>query len=264
MDEKAGLLKAVPLTARQLDRWLSGEISRRILVLPFGGPIPSAKSVRGVDADDEWFDEQTDIYGPFDALRQSRRRVVDWHHNDNISPKPPVSMKGRTLGEINLDDAPEEDGIWADWWTKVGEANMRRIALLESRGVPLYGSSQAVFGTVRKATSGHIEVWPLWRHTITTAPINPLASVPPLKGLLDAITISDLSSDALKAVLVGLDALSTDLAPTSAERLLDRGDDLAKAGRVISGKNEQAIRERLADIARFLDEMLGLAEVPTE
>jgi len=258
---KATAMKAEAMTDQQLTRWLSGEISRRILVIPFGGTIPSVKSQIGVDLDGEWFDSDTDIYGPFPALRASRRRVVDWHHDDHITPKPPVSMKGVTLGEINLDEESEEDGIWADWWTKVGEENMRRVALMERRGVPLFGSSAAIPGAQKVAPSGHIDVWPVYRHTITPAPINRRASVPALKGVLDAITTSDLSSEALRAVLTGIDALGAELSQNSDGLYVpDQGDLSAKAGRVLSGKNETAIRARIAELSRLIDEMLGIAE----
>ena len=247
-------MKAEPMTERQMTRWLSGDISRRILVLPFGGSIPSPKSPIGVDLDDEWFDAETDIYGTYPALKASRRRVVDWHHNDRILPAPPVSMRGRTLGEINLDEESEEDGLWADWWTKVGEENMRRVALMEKRGVPLFGSTQAVPGGERIAPSGHIDVWPFYRHTITTAPINRRAAVPPLKAVLDALTTSDLSSEAMKAVLVGLDALEAELTQNSAGLdMPGEGDGAAKSGRVLSGRNETAIRARLAELRASVD-----------
>jgi hypothetical protein len=268
MTDKAEAMKAEPMTEKQITRWLSGDISRRILVLPFGGSIPSPKSPIGVDLDEEWFDAETDIYGDYPALKASRRRVVDWHHNDRIFPAPPVSMKGHTLGEINLDEESEEDGIWADWWTKVGEENMRRVALMEKRGVPLFGSTQAVPGADRTSPSGHIDVWPIYRHTITTAPINRRAAVPPLKAVLDALTTSDLSSEAMKAVLVGLDALEVELRQNSDGLYVpDPGDDAAKAGRVLSGKNETAIRSRLRELQdaiaafeAFVDETVGIEE----
>jgi hypothetical protein len=249
-------LKAEPLTERQLTRWLSGETSRRILVVPFGGSIPSPKSPIGVDLDGEWFDDKTDIYGDYPVLKSSRRRVVDWHHNDHISPAPPVSMKGTTLGEITLDEVSAEDGIWADWWTKVGEENMRRVALLERMGTPLFGSTQAVPGGHRIAKSGHIDVWPVYRHTITTAPINRGATVPPLKAMLDALSSSDLSGEAMKAVLVGLDALEVELRLNSDGTYVpDPGDAAAKAGRVLSTANEAALRSLIAQMTEFIDAM---------
>ncbi len=265
-------LKAEPMTERQLTRWLSGETSRRILVVPFGGSIPHPKSPIGVDLDGEWFDAATDIYGDYPALKASRRRVVDWHHNDAIRPAPPVSMKGTTLGEINLDEFSEEDGLWADWWTKVGEENMKRVALLERMGTPLFGSTQAVPGGPKiNAKTRHIDVWPVYRHTITTAPINRGATVPPLKAVLDAMTTSDLSSEAMKAVLVGLDAIHADLLETSGGLTVVPGDSAAKAGRVLSGANETEIRSRLGDLSSaidafeaYIESLVGSKETDTE
>jgi hypothetical protein len=36
--------------------------------------------------DGEWFDEDTDIYGPHPFLRTTRERIVDWHHDDHGVP----------------------------------------------------------------------------------------------------------------------------------------------------------------------------------
>lgn len=260
-------MKAAPMTAKQLDRWLEGEISRRILVVPFGGPIPSEKSSLGVDIDDEWFDSDTDIYGPYAGLRTTRRRMVDWHHDDFGVPakgKPteygaaPDSMKGAIIGEIELDEEPEEDGYWADWWARAGDARKRRIALLEKRGVPLYGSSQAIF-PVR--TKGHIDIWPLVRHTITTSPNNPYAVVPPLKGLLDDLTPADLTGDAWKALLVGLSELVPDLRSLQAsdDRIADPivadTADALKAGRVLSAANEKLLNAAIDSLAVVLSKL---------
>src|SRR5512146_2916760 len=74
-------LKAEPMSTSRLDRWLKGEISRRVLVLPFGGPIPAKGAPLGVDLDGEWFDRDTDIYGSYAVLRETRERLVDWHHD---------------------------------------------------------------------------------------------------------------------------------------------------------------------------------------
>src|SRR5512135_214519 len=52
-------IKAEPMTTNRLDKWLSGLIPRRILVLPFGGPIPRKGAPLGVDLDGEWFDAET-------------------------------------------------------------------------------------------------------------------------------------------------------------------------------------------------------------
>src|ERR1019366_7807151 len=45
---KTTALKAEPMGTGQFERWLKGEIPRRILVMPFGGPIPSPKTPLGL------------------------------------------------------------------------------------------------------------------------------------------------------------------------------------------------------------------------
>ena len=96
-------IKAEPMDAGRLDRWLKGEIPRRKLVLPFTGPLPGGKA--GLDLDGEYFDAETDWIGPFPALRKSRERLVDWHHD--MDPSPQGSMKGVVLGREVLDAEPD-------------------------------------------------------------------------------------------------------------------------------------------------------------
>lgn len=248
-------VKAEELTAKRLDQWLSGDISRRILVVPFGGPLPGGKA--GLDLDGEFFDEETDLYGPFPMLRQTRERIVDWHHDDAGVKGRASKMKGADLGRINLDEDPEDDGYWADWWTNVGEDRRKLIASLERRGTPLYGSSQAVFKT--KADTGHIEVWPLYRHTITTSPQNTYAVVPPLKAVLDGLHFDDLTNDAIKAFLVGLDAIVPDLRATfhgdGEDLSASGGETVAKAGRVLSAANESQLRAAIEALSLVLSKL---------
>lgn len=191
-------MKAEPLDMPQMDLWLAGKRSRRVLVIPFTGPLPGGKA--GLDLDGEYFDDETDLYGQFPALRRTRERLVDWHHDQD----PTGVMKGAILGRVVLDADPEDEGLWADFWANAGERRRDLLGRLESQGVPLYGSSQSVPSAVRKADDGHIEVWPLIRHTITTSPQNTHAVVPALKALLG--TASDyeaLTVAALQAALVG-------------------------------------------------------------
>ena len=70
-------LKAEPMTTGQLDRWLKGLIPRRLLAVPFGGPIPSANAPKGVDIDGEWFSDRTDLFDGHRALLATRDRLVD-------------------------------------------------------------------------------------------------------------------------------------------------------------------------------------------
>ena len=234
-------LKAEPMDEGQLDRWLSGRIPRRVLVVPFGGPLPGGKA--GLDLDGEYFDEETDLFGPFPTLRKTRERLVDWHHDND----PTGIMKGAILGRVLLDAKAETDGMWADFWANAGEQRRGLIAKLERANVPLFGSSLAVRGGVRKADDGHIDVWPLIRHTITTSPQNTYAVVPALKALL----MTDIPRDALtkaarKAALVGSGKSSAAAGPGSS--LPGEGlGRLSKRDRKLAEQIGRALRPLLTD-----------------
>jgi hypothetical protein len=230
-------LKAEPMDdVPRLERWLSGKIPRRVLMVPFGGPLPGGKA--GLDLDGEYFDADSDLYGPFPLLRSTRDRLVDWHHDTD----PTGRMKGALLGRVVMDEQPEDDGLWADFWADAGEKRRSLMAALERRGVALYGSSQAIPTAVRKANDGHLDVWPVIRHTITTSPQNTLAVVPPLKAMLTAGIPSDATSDgAMKAALLGLDTwtsrsaapegsdqIDADLEPATKAKLIAALDALAE------------------------------------
>ena len=201
-------MKAEPLDVPALDRWLAGRTSRRILAVPFGGPLPSPHSKAGMDVDGEWFDEDTDLVGAYPVLSQTRERFVDWHHDND----PTGVMKGAVLGHIMLDAEPskawvddvEYEGVWADFWANAGEKRRQLVAKLERQGTLLYGSSFAAPG-VRKASTGHIEVWPLIRHTISTSPQNTHAVVPSLKAVLEMPSLDGIPLGALKSLLLGMD-----------------------------------------------------------
>ena len=257
MQKAAGVeMKAEPMTSSQLDRWLSGKISRRLLVVPFGGPIPKKGAPLGTDLDGEWFDADTDLFGSYKALRASRERLVDWHHEAD----PTGRMKGAILGHVVLDDAPEDDGVWADFWANAGEQRRALIARLERGGVPLYGSSEAVYKKARD--DGHIDEWPLIRHKITTSPQNTFAVVPPLKAILtmDDINLEAIGFAAVKAALVGLGDLSEDItASLPAEAVaasLLAGEDDVKAGRVLSKDREAELRSRVEALMQLIDAWL--------
>ncbi len=266
--EKARLLvpktwsevKAEGLTARRLDAWLAGEISRRVMVVPFGGPLPGGKA--GLDLDGEYFDEETDLYGPYPALRRTRERLVDWHHDDDQGvPKSVPSMKGAILGHIVLDEGPstlkaedgDYEGVAADFWARAGEKRLALVKALQTRGAHIFGSSQAVIGGVRKAADGHIEQWPIYRHTLSTSPQNTWAVVPPLKALLTADFPSDVGIAAFQAALVGLnDTLRSGASLSSGgSGFRSTGGGSGKAGRVLSRKNEALVAE-IADRAERL------------
>ncbi len=243
--DKASALKAEPMDSGQLDRWLSGKVPRRILMLPFGGPLPGGKA--GLDIDGEYFDEATDVYGPYPVLRASRERVVDWHHDDFGVPKAVKSMKGALIGHLQFDENPEADGYWADFWANAGEKRRALVAMLERRNVPLFGSTEAVKGARilwPTEADGHIPVWPVIKHTITTSPQNTYAIVPALKAALTSL--DEIPADALKALLVGLDADQIELLLSSPDAAVNApapvGDGAVKAGRVLSKKNITDLR----------------------
>lgn len=200
-------MKAEPLTISQMDDWLQGNRPRGVLVIPFTGPLPGGKA--GLDLDGEYFDEGSDLYGPFPVLRKTRERLVDWHHDQD----PTGVMKGAIVGRVVLDqEHVEGEGLWGAFWANAGEKRRHLLASLERNGVPLYGSSQPVQGAVQKGLDGHIDRWPIIRHTITTSPQNTHARVPTLKALLDESTPGDavgaLTVDALLASLVEQQGMS--------------------------------------------------------
>jgi len=254
-------IKAEPMTTAQYDRWLKGEIPRRILMLPFGGPNSAEvfgypHDDKGRDLDGEYFDERTDVYGPYPTLRASRERIVDWHHDMD----PTGVMAKAILGHVVFDQEPEDLGYWADYWTNAGERRRRYVEELERRHVPLYGSTQAIKGTRQKwppEADGHLAVWPIVAHTLSTSPQNLRAVVPPLKALLSADDIEEIGWPALKAALAGLDADERRLS----QRLQDGGSGFrpagkgaGKAGRVISKRNEARIMQALSLVEEFLQE----------
>lgn len=249
-------LKAEPMNTTQLDRWLSGKISRRLLVVPFGGPIPAKGAPMGTDLDGEWFDAETDLYGTYRALRASRERLVDWHHNQD----PTGRMKGALLGHVVMDEQPEDDGVWADFWANAGEKRRALIGALERGGVPLFGSSQAVYKKARP--DGHIDEWPLIRHTITTSPQNTRAVVPALKAILtaDDIDIDAISKAALWVALHGIGDLAEDIRSSLPAEVVAAatltGETDVKAGRVLSARKEAALRLKVEELISLVDSWL--------
>lgn len=260
---KAWEMKAEPMTTSQLDRWLAGKVPRRHLAIPFGGPLSGsvfgkADNGIGYDVDGEYFHPDTDLYGPLRDF--GRERLVDWHHvtfgNMGLGrdyyqdPAGVPPAKGAILGRIVLDseasteeiDGDEYTGIWSDFWANAGERRRAMIAALERKAVPMFGSSQPLYSAVRKSKAGAIDVWPVRFHTITTSPQNTHAVLPALpKGLLDDPYLAELSVGALRAFLTGEDNLQSSLGSDPSQL-----SGSVKAGRVLSGVNEQDIDEAVA------------------
>lgn len=209
----------------------------RLLAIPFGGPIPSSASPRGVDLDGEWFSENTDIkagWFPF--------RLVDWHHRKD-------RMMGDTIiGKAVLDEEPEEDGWWVDVWLKHGEKRLDLIKRLATRGAQLFGSSESVPGMTKKAETGEILVWPYVRQTLSTSPQNTYSVLRPVKATLDDLAAEDAAPTAafFDDLARFLDDLGSNPAPTPPQG----GDGEAKAGRVLAARNEARLREAIDEIDR--------------
>lgn len=238
-------VKAQPLAEDEFEAWFEGKIPRRILSIPFGGPIPSAKSSRGVDLDGEWFSERTDIYGGHRALKQTRERLVDFHH----AAKPPGPgygdptgmMAGHFLGKSILDPDPDEDGWWSDFWWQQGQQRVSLVKRLMEKGAQLFGSSQPIGKCSRNHDTGEITVWPHWLQTVSPSPQNTYAIIRP-KAVLDSGNPfwSDIES--------AMRDLGSDLRLTSGE-----GEDVAKAGRVLSAVNVNDLESAIEAANRVLE-----------
>ncbi len=256
----------LPVKAQLMDEdeeaaWFAGRVPRRLLAIPFGGPIPSAKSKIGVDLDDQWFDEQTDIYGPYPGLRRSRERLVDFMHAYQ-PPSPRYGDKARNpatgadglmagviLGKSILDPDPDEDGWWVDFWFEQGNRRVAMVQALARRGAQLFGSTQPI-GKAVIEPDGHIAVWPYWLQTIGTVAQNTYSSFRP-KAVLDQVETllqdgpnhwSDIE-DALRSVMPSLQ-----VPPIGAE--LE-----AKAGRVLSATNQADLLAALDALRTGLDSL---------
>lgn len=236
-------IKAAPLDPEEEDAFWAGKHPRRILVLPFGGPLPNPYSAKGADLDGQWFHEGTDIYGGYKALRATNKRPVDWHHS--YAPARPGAgdptgkMSGALIGEIELESEPDEDGLWARFWAKAGESRIRLIRNLQRfYGTELFGSSQAIpAGIKANLRTGRIDVWPMVLETITTSPQNTHSVIRPMKALLDD---ADYLDNATRAFIEAIEQAHTaDLAPTS-----EAGEVAAKAGLdAVATAFDEALRE---------------------
>jgi hypothetical protein len=227
-----------PLKATVLD-----DDAFRLLAIPFGGPIPQKGAPRGADLDGEWFSERTDIKPAWFPSR-----VVDWHHgHDPVMGRNELG-KAVDLGPFGgAGDEPDEDGWWVTVWMKHGERRVDLVRKLAERGAQLYGSSESVAGLVQKARNGEILEWPYIRQTLSTSPQNTYSVLRPLKATLDEALAEGILpgvafwSDTERA----LAELGTELRGSSS---LQRALDGAKAGRVLSGANESALRQALGEL----------------
>lgn len=240
-------MKAEPLDEGRLADWIAGKRPRRLLAIPFYGPFTAgtfgyAEDGKGRDLDGEYFDDRTDIKPDWFT-----ERPIDWHH----SKDPSGLMNGALLGKAtNL--AQESDGWWVDTWMQAGEKRLRLVEELIEKGAPIRGSSWAYPNLIKRGKGGHIDVWPYFVQTLSTSPQNDNSRFATAKAALDLFDQSEIQLDGrIRDLLSGLDTLGGSLSDPSSLT----GDDWAKAGRVISSKNEQLLQQAIDAIQSCLDEM---------
>jgi cation transport regulator ChaB len=223
--------KAEPLDADEMEAWFQGKLPRRLLAIPFTGPIPGPDG-KGRDLDMEFFDERTDIKPDW-----FEERPVDWHHSQDPSGK----LNGVLIGKAkNLQ--MDEDGWWVDLWLNAGERRLGLIRRLAEKGAELFGSSYAYPNLVKRGKAGHIDVWPYMMQTLSTSPQNTNSVHRPAKAVLDAFTEADIAVEpVLRDVLAELATLR-DL-PTTFPAV--GSESAAKAGRELSGANLSELDEWL-------------------
>ena len=226
-------------TTRELKATVLDDDSFRLLAIPFGGPIPQKGAPRGADLDGEWFSERTDIKPAWFASR-----IVDWHHGHDPRMGRAELGKAVDLGPFGgAGDEPDEDGWWVTVWMKHGERRVDLVRRLASRGAQLYGSSESVAGLVEKGSGGEILTWPYVRQTLSTSPQNTYSVLRPLKATLDEYLAEGLLPSA--AFWADTERAMRDLGSSLRDPSLRRAIDGAKAGRVLSGVNESALRDAL-------------------
>lgn len=235
--------KAQPLDTEEMAAWYAGSIPRSVRTIPFGGPLRSADG-KGRDVDGEYFDERTDIKPHWFS-----ERPILWHHGAD----PTGVMADAVLGKaINLRQEP--DGWWEDFWLNAGESRLARVRSLEAKGGTLFASStplQTPGIRTRRGKAGHIEVWPHAESTLSTSPQNTWAIVRAAKAVLDDFNDADIPAGAFAGFLADIDDLGSDLRPTS----MLSGDAEAKAGRVLSAKNEAALRAALEQLGLVMAQL---------
>jgi cation transport regulator ChaB len=228
--EAPSVSKAEPLDADAMDAWFEGKIPRRLLAIPFTGPIPGP-SGKSLDMDGEYFDENTDIKPDWFT-----ERPVDWHHSQDPSGK----LNGVLIGKAkNLQ--MDEDGWWVDLWLNAGERRLALVRKLAEKGAELFGSSYAYPNLVKRGKAGHIDVWPYMMQTLSTSPQNTNSIHRPAKAVLDAFTEADIAVEPILADVLTELATLRDLPatfPLGGEQAAKAGgeeSDLARWSEVLAG-----------------------------
>jgi len=251
------IAKAQMLDPDEMEAWYAGRVPRRVRIIPFGGPVPSADG-KGRDLDGEYFDERTDI-----KPHWFTERPVLFHHGAD-----PTGLMGDTpLGKAT-DLTMEPDGWWERIWWTLADDRTKRFANMEAKGALLYGSSTPLETPgvrVKRGTDGHIQQWAHAESTLSFAPQNNRAILRPAKAVLEDFAIARIDVLPIaKALLDDLDNLGADLSLTSYPDG-DAGDVTAKAGRVLSASNERALRELVESFLSAVDRMADTQpDPPTE
>jgi len=237
--------KAQALDPEEMNAWYAGKTYRLMRTIPFGGPIPSADG-KGRDLDNEYFDARTDIKNHWFS-----ERPVMFHHGAD-----PTGLMGDTVFGKATDLVKEEDGWWEKIWLTLADARMDRIKSLEAKGRALFGSSTPLETPgvrVKRGKDGHIAIWPHAESTLSFSPQNTYAILRPAKAVVEDFAIAQIDVlPVAKALIDSIDNLGMDLPLTSTEM---SGEVAAKAGRVLSARNEQALREAIAALTQFIDAM---------
>lgn len=234
-----------PLKASLLD-----DDAFALLAIPFSGPLPHPRWPGGVDLDGQTFTARTDIKPDW-----FKARPVDWHHDLDPTGIVGAHPAQRRAGQrTHLGDAVdlrlEDEGWWVTVWLKAGDARVRLIDKLQKLGGRIFGSSEPAHDMVRiNKASGHIDVWPYIRQTLSTSPQNTHSVIRALKASLD-------------------DMAGLGYYPTTAfwQELLDSLQDLApdlvraKAGR----PDGRALGELLDDADAQVSRLAALLSVRAE
>lgn len=259
MPKEPVLVKSQELDPDAEQAWFAGKVPRRLLAIPFGGPIPHPDFPKGLDYDGERFSERVDIYGGIRALKQTRERLTDFSHAyaapDSRYGDPTGMMTGHVIGKSILDPDPEEDGWWVDFWFKMGDKRVRMIEALARRGAQLFGSSQPVSGKAQR-NGREITVWPFVLETLSPAPSNTHSAFLPAKSMLEEADITGIAvSSQMRTLLAEMRDLDADLRRSSLT-----GDDGAKAGRELSSANDEEIEAALVELGAVNSRLANLLE----
>lgn len=236
----------LPMKASPLD-----DDAFRLLALPYGGPIPFPGAPRGVDMDRQWFSEASD-FGDVPT-----RMDVDWHHGGD-------SKFGRTVIGKAGDLEFEEDGGWITVWLDRQQRKLRLVERLAAKGAQIFGSSEAVLGSGRLRILGKADVvpwyrnvpgeivrWHYFRQTLSPDPINTLSVLQPLKA-----TLTDISAGTVEPTSAFFDDLARFIDNLQTGPAADpTGEAAAKAGRVLSAKNEAALRKAIDEMSAVLAQL---------